>query len=193
MTAGAGPHLLRASDRVDVPWRNGGGTTRVVASANGGTGIEPAWRVSIATITEAGSFSVFPGVDRVLMPLSPSGLTLVVGGRIRHVARHEAVSFPGEEMVSAVDVTSEGDDLNLMTMRDASGGSIELHRIEGVRSFAASVSVTVLLVVLEGDLAWVDEPLLTRDAILLQSEVTAQVTGHGDVAVVSVNVPSFIL
>jgi environmental stress-induced protein Ves len=189
--ARTGVALLRASDRVDLPWRNGGGTTTVVASSGAGAGsdLEPDWRVSIATISEAGSFSVFPGVDRVLMPLSPMGLTLVVDGRVRLVARHETISFAGEATVGAVDVTSEGDDLNLMTRRGACDGSIELRRIEGAQSFAASVDGTVLLVVLDGDLSWTNRPLLERDTVLLPSGVTTELKGHGSVAVVTVSVP----
>jgi hypothetical protein len=102
VTGGAGASVSRASDRVGVPWRNGGGTTTVVAA-------EPDWRVSIATIAEAGDFSVFPGVDRVLMPLSPAGLTLAIAGRIRPLAQYEAASFSAADGETVLVIVLEGD------------------------------------------------------------------------------------
>lgn len=192
MTSGAGApvraELLRASDRVDVAWRNGGGTTTVVATSDFGrdADADPDWRVSIATIAEAGGFSTFPGVDRVLMPLSPAGLTLEIGGRIRPLAQYETVSFTGEEEVASVEVASIGDDLNLMTRRGACGGSIEVRRIDGADRLGAAAGETVLVIVLEGDVLWRDGPLQTRDAVQLPSGAVAELTGHGALAVVTV-------
>lgn len=206
VTSGAGApvraELLRASDRVDVAWRNGGGTTTVVATsdsgrdadaaADGDPHIDPDWRVSIATIAEAGAFSTFPGVDRVLMPLSPAGLTLEIGGRIRPLSQYETVSFTGEDAVAAVEVASIGDDLNLMTRRGACGGSIEVRSLDGAERLAAAAGETVLVIVLEGDVSardvlWGDGPLLTRDAVKLPSGAVAELTGHGTLAVVRVS------
>ena len=179
MTGGAVASVLRASDRVGVPWRNGGGTTTVVAA-------EPDWRVSIATISEAGDFSVFPGVDRVLMPLSPAGLTLAIAGRIRPLAQYEAASFAGEEEVASVDVSSTGLDLNLMTRRGECDGSLGLSDLHEKRSFSAAGGETVLVIVLEGDVSGADGPLLNRDAVLLPSGAAVELIGRGALAVVRV-------
>jgi environmental stress-induced protein Ves len=195
----AGPVLLRARDRVEVPWRNGGGTTTVVATsgdyeaaggargAGGGVGgVEPDWRVSIATIAEAGSFSVFRGVDRVLVPLTPAGLTLDVGGSIRHLAQHEAIEFAGEESVAAVDVDAPGDDLNLMTRRGVVTGSLTMHSLAEAAEFSTGIAETRMLVVLAGAIAWGDQRLGPRDALLLPPSTRLTVNGRADLAVISV-------
>lgn len=182
MTGGVVASVLRAGDRVGVPWRNGGGTTTVVAA-------EPDWRVSIATISEAGDFSAFPGVDRVLMPLSPAGLTLAIAGRIRPLVQYETVSFAGEEEVASVDVSSTGLDLNLMTRRGECDGSLELSRLDGTQSFSAVDGGTTLVIVLDGDVSGAGGPLLNHDAVLLPSGAAVELTGHGALAVVGVSRP----
>jgi environmental stress-induced protein Ves len=179
------PVLLVARDRVDVPWRNGGGTTTVVAAFSAEAGVEPGWRVSIATISRAGAFSVFPGVDRVLVPLSPAGLTLEVAGRIRHVAQHEAISFAGEEAVAAVDVDAPGDDLNLMTKRGVYEGSIGLRGVVGGAEISAGSGETVVLVVLDGRLDWGEHLLGPRDALILPPGASVALDGTAEVAAAS--------
>ncbi|AFQ51089.1 HutD family protein [Burkholderia cepacia] len=51
-------------------WRNGGGTTRTIAT--GGT----QWRVSLASIERNGPYSRFPGIARVSLILGGDGVTL---------------------------------------------------------------------------------------------------------------------
>lgn len=192
------PAVLRAHDRVGVPWRNGGGTTTIVASsggrqgddanaAGGVGGVETDWRVSIATISESGPFSLFPGVDRVLVPLSPAGLTLDVGGSIRHLAQHEAVEFAGEETVAAVDVSAPGDDLNLMTRRGVVQGSLAMRPVAETAEFSTGVGETRLLVVLSGEIAWGDSQLGPRDALQLPPSMRLTLKGAAELAVISVH------
>ncbi|MBN3785805.1 HutD family protein [Burkholderia sp. Ac-20353] len=52
------------------PWRNGGGTTRTIA-----TGVSH-WRVSLASIERDGPYSRFPGMSRVSLILSGRGVVL---------------------------------------------------------------------------------------------------------------------
>ena len=62
--------LLRAADRVAVPWKNGGGVTHdVIVSPAGATLDDFDWRISIAEIARSGPFSRFPGIDRTLAVL----------------------------------------------------------------------------------------------------------------------------
>jgi environmental stress-induced protein Ves len=182
------PVVLLARDRLDVPWRNGGGTTTIVASSVSPEtvgDVEPDWRVSIATISEAGSFSVFPGVDRVLVPLSPAGLTLDVGGSIRHLAQYEAIEFAGEETVAAVDVDAPGDDLNLMTRRGVVMGSLTMHSVTEAAQFSTGVGETRLLVVLSGEIAWGESRLGPRDALQLPPSMRVAIEGAAELAVIS--------
>lgn len=54
-------------------WPNGRGVTRTVAEGGDADG---RWRVSIATVTDGAPFSVLPGVDRVLLPLTDGSVGL---------------------------------------------------------------------------------------------------------------------
>ncbi|MEG1056294.1 MAG: HutD family protein, partial [Janthinobacterium sp.] len=52
------------------PWKNGGGSTREIVCFPPGAGMDSfAWRISVATISQAGPFSAFAGIDRQIMLL----------------------------------------------------------------------------------------------------------------------------
>ncbi|MEO8119861.1 MAG: HutD family protein, partial [Rhodoferax sp.] len=60
-----------------MPWKNGGGSTREIVCQPPGADMDNFdWRVSIATIAANGPFSVFVGVDRVIMLLDGAGVRL---------------------------------------------------------------------------------------------------------------------
>jgi environmental stress-induced protein Ves len=62
--------IIRAADCPEIPWKNGGGTTREIAIFPPGAGIDDfLWRLSMARVEKAGAFSPFTGVDRVLAVL----------------------------------------------------------------------------------------------------------------------------
>ncbi|MEU9996507.1 HutD family protein [Streptomyces sp. NPDC050848] len=84
------------------PWRNGGGTTREVASWPTGTE-EFGWRVSVADIDRDGPFSAFPSVDRTLTLLTGDGVRLTCPGVFdRLLARAgEAFAFSGDDALAA--------------------------------------------------------------------------------------------
>jgi len=57
--------ILRAADRVAVPWKNGGGFTREVAAYPPQSDLGNFdWRVSLAEVRRGGPFSSFAGIDR---------------------------------------------------------------------------------------------------------------------------------
>ena len=64
------PHDYRA-----MPWRNGRGMTTEIARGPEGDGAFD-WRISAAQLGESGPFSAFPGVDRILVVIEGSGLSL---------------------------------------------------------------------------------------------------------------------
>jgi len=62
--------IIRAGDCPEVPWKNGGGTTREVAVFPPDAGMDTfLWRLSMAKVESAGPFSAFTGIDRVLAVL----------------------------------------------------------------------------------------------------------------------------
>jgi environmental stress-induced protein Ves len=111
--------ILRASDRIAVPWKNGGGVTTEVAVFPPGAGFDDfGWRISIAQINRGGPFSVFPSIDRELGMLE-GGVLLSVAGRpvIDLSPTAEPVRFPGDVPTNAELVTGGATDLNVMTRR----------------------------------------------------------------------------
>ena len=190
------PSVLRASARDVVPWRNGAGTTTVVAEgppAEGGPATEPAWRISIATIDRSAPFSEFAGVDRLLMPLSPAGLDLVIDGRRVRGEAFDVLPFAGESAVEAVDVRGTGLDLNLMTRRGSAAGTLVARHLDGELTLgspsaassdqtSASTSAWTVVVVLEGHvMSLAHGPFIVHDAVLVPPGGALQVIGRAAV------------
>lgn len=104
-----------------MPWKNGGGTTREIVCRPEGAGIEGFdWRVSIATIDQAGPFSAFAGVDRVIMLLDGAGVRLRSGdGHIDHRLDrpHAPFAFSGDVALDCDLLGGTSTDFNLMTRR----------------------------------------------------------------------------
>jgi len=227
--------VLSASARRVVPWRNGAGTTTVVAegsfggasesgAASGGDGAggaddagrptEQAWRISIATIDRSAPFSEFAGVDRLLMPLSPAGLDLVIDGRRVRGEAFDVLPFAGESAVEAVDVTTRGLDLNLMTVRGAAVGTLAAHRLDGELTLGStgstgssgstvstgslgssgslgSASAWTVAVVVEGEVSSAAHGLLiVHDALVIPPGGAVPVTGRAAVIALAVIEPT---
>lgn len=71
--------IIPASEHVRAPWRNGGGTTVELAKDGGPDGFD--WRLSIADILAAGTFSTFEGYRRIISTVEGAGMRLTVNGR----------------------------------------------------------------------------------------------------------------
>lgn len=205
------PSVLRASARDVVPWRNGAGTTTVVAEgppAEGGPATEPAWRISIATIDRSAPFSEFAGVDRLLMPLSSAGLDLVIDGRRVRGEAFDVLPFAGESAVEAVDVRGTGLDLNLMTWRGVAAGTLVARHLDGELTLRspgtpgtpaspgspgtpASPSSWTVAVVVEGDVSSPTHGALAlHDAVVIPPGGAVQLTGRAAVIALAVIEPT---
>ncbi|TFD77261.1 HutD family protein [Cryobacterium sp. Sr8] len=179
--------VLTAASRVAEPWRNGGGVTSEVAARPLGGG--PAgfdWRLSIATIAGDNPFSGYPGVDRMLMAISPQGLDLVDGGVPVHLGQFDVHRFPGENEVAAVAVTSPTLDRNLMTRRGRCAGSLRSVHFSGLWTVEAGDGEDLALVVLDGILRLGERTLTALDAVLLEHAGRAQLEGTARVALARV-------
>ena len=114
-----------------MPWKNGGGTTQEIACWPPGAGLaELGWRVSIATIAAAGPFSVFEGVDRLIMLLDGEGVHLRSrDGRIDHRldVPHRPFAFAGEAEIDCVPQGAASSDFNVMTRRGQWRAELKVH------------------------------------------------------------------
>ena len=139
--------ILRAAERVAVPWRNGGGVTCEVAAHPPGRGFEALdWRVSIAEIGAAGPFSAFPGLERRLAVLE-GRLSLDIGQRppLEVSPTSPAVHFDGDVLVYARPIAGTVTDLNVMTRRGRFTSALTLHEARSALALAPVATTTLVL------------------------------------------------
>lgn len=170
-----GPRFAPAADREVVRWRNGQGTTQVVAEAE-------LWRVSIADEPTESTFSVIEDMDRLLTPIGSEPMDLIgpaleqpVRGSTDDVVRYrveplQTFAFPGEWAPQGR-VARPSRALNVMGRR----GRVEMT----VRIGDPSVPVATDAVRIYVDLA-------TEDAMILPPGDFAAPNWSGTCAVVSI-------
>jgi environmental stress-induced protein Ves len=137
------------SEVAEVPWRNGGGTTREFLASEainparaGGTESGPlpwAWRVSVAEVASDGPFSHFPGTRRHFAVLRGNGVRLRIAEQdeVTLAPTHSTLtpthsspvlSFSGELPCTCSLVDGPTSDFNLMC-RGVAVGTLE--RLDG--------------------------------------------------------------
>lgn len=104
--------ILRCGNLVEVPWKNGGGTTREIAS--GRMGDQTVWRLSRADVVQDGAFSNFAGLVRVLTVVSGSGMELEFPDETLDAEPWDPVRFDGGLNVHSRLKDGPLTDLNLM-------------------------------------------------------------------------------
>jgi uncharacterized protein len=183
--------IIRFADLKPEPWRNGGGTTRQVASQPGSAQDGSwDWRVSIADVTKAGDFSAFPGMERVLTVVEGELLLLSVDGAERPLEKYRPFRFPGGASTHASLPTGDIRDLNVITRAGSFKGYtsiIELSKKRAKPIFEGSIGI-----LLQGQAAVAvgteePEPLARYDAVVGSDADTPDVLGRGFLAVVSID------
>jgi environmental stress-induced protein Ves len=113
--------IIRASDHRVMPWKNGGGATReVLVEPDPDDPAQFLWRISIATVAQAGPFSRFPGIDRSIAVLDGEGMRLDVEGEsVTLLPGDEPFAFSGDLDVRSELICGKTIDLNVMTRRGA--------------------------------------------------------------------------
>ena len=182
---------LGPADYRDMPWKNGGGTTRELWKWPHPT--DPSRflaRLSIATVAASGPFSIFPGIDRILLLLEGEGMALTRTGAPRWLPpdreapaeevmaptragvprvvlnqRWQCFAFPGEAQFDCELLGGPVRDFNLMFDRTALAGSLEVLRLEEGESRTLESPGSVLLHGLEGRILSAGEPLAANDTL----------------------------
>lgn len=121
---------LQPEDARDVPWKNGGGRTREFALWPEDASFEEgdfAWRLSSASVNEAGPFSALPGIERILVVTVGAGLELSHGdlaprARLR---RLEPYRFAGDWPTTAALPDGPIADFNVMLDPERARASVE--------------------------------------------------------------------
>lgn len=105
-------HILRFNELVDVPWKNGSGTTRNIAK--GMCRDHVAWTISRADVAQNGPFSDFAGLKRVLTVVSGGAMTLNTPNISFEANLWEPVHFDGALKIQCTLKDGTLTDLNLM-------------------------------------------------------------------------------
>ncbi len=143
------------------PWKNGGGSTREIVCFPPGAGMDSfAWRISVATIAQAGPFSAFAGVDRQIMLLDGDGVELVAQQAGIHHAlqpRWQPFAFAGDVALDCTLLGGRSTDFNVMTRRGEWTATVQVIHAEQVRPD----SPAGLCMVLDGSWKIADDAQLT--------------------------------
>jgi hypothetical protein len=116
-------NIVRLADCAEQPWRNGGGTTRVLLTWPA----DDHWtlRLSVARIERDGPFSPFPGVSRSFAVIDGAGVRLRWPSReLRLTPGAVPVEFDGADPPDGALVDGPTSDLNLMVRQQAGRGSL---------------------------------------------------------------------
>lgn len=140
--------LIKSENYIRMNWKNGGGKTAEILKFP--SQAEPYfWRISQATVQKDGSFSIFPGMDRILFVFKGQGLRL----NEKEVRFHESISFSGEEDIFAKIIGSEDvEDVNLIYDRKHFKASMRLAS-EPINT-QDTQGMTLLYFCLQGKLRW---------------------------------------
>ncbi|PWC03666.1 hypothetical protein DCE94_11720 [Agromyces badenianii] len=177
---------IPASARNVQPWKNGLGVTEVIAAEHDEAG-EELWRISVATISQNGPFSSYPGVSRLLMPLDVDGLNLSIDGVERRVSQYEVVAFEGEASVEVVGVRSAIRDLNAMARRVDHSITLQDVRFVDAKWIQAEANQQVVLVNLLRPVTCSGVELEYGDAVSLQGGEGVEMRGLGRLGVLTVS------
>ena len=172
----------RAADLPRVPWRNGQGLTTELAMS--GTPDDFAWRVSLADVAQSGAFSLFPGIDRTIVLVEGQGMVLHLPDGDRRLERDLPFAFDGGLTVSCT-VERPTRDLNLMTRRGTTTGTIEVLDLDGSADVVPGAG-TVVVVPLDDSCTVGGELLDAGDVAVVTGADATRLDGVGRVALVRV-------
>ena len=169
-------NIIRWSELVEQPWRNGGGITREICARHRGADL--LWRLSMADVASDGPFSDFSGLMRVLTVIEGGAMALTTPTGELLAQPRVPVCFDGGWPVQSRLCDGPLRDLNLMFDPRYVAGEVTL--IEGplTRGLTASPRQIYALHHLAGtaDLAAtaLDNPaaLMPGDTLLLEAGST---------------------
>ena len=149
--------IVRATELVEVPWRNGAGITRQILAQDG-------WRLSIAELTEPAPFSTFAGLNRIFTVISANPVELTIDGAGQIAQPLQPIEFSGASEVFGRPTNGAAQALNVMA---ATTASVQVLLVDGESLIA--VDQTELVVVLSGAVRFGRDILAALDTVHLPS------------------------
>lgn len=179
------------------PW--GQGQVRTIASGSLGAdgalvaaaGQDWDWRVSVASIEQAGDFTPYAGFERTLTVIAGELLELTIDGAPQAVELYRPLKFSGGSTTSAALPTGEILALNLITRTEKVRGNVRIVELSKKREqhlFGSQFGV-----LLQGKASVLqaesEQPLNVRDTVIGGEEDSPRISGRGFLAVVSLDLP----
>ena len=140
--------ILKHNDLIEVPWKNGGGTTRNIA--RGLRAGQVAWTISRADVRQDGPFSDFHGMTRILSVVSGGEMTLQTPTGSLAANMWEPVCFDGALKIQSRLKGAELTDLNLMFDPQYCRGDVAVHQTPQKRQISFPSSGLLAFHVLAG-------------------------------------------
>lgn len=175
--------ILRADELQPRPWRNGLGVTREIALYPPGADTDDfLWRVSVAEVVGEAPFSLFAGVDRIIVLLDGAGFRMTLDGDRTHdlTTPFAPFAFDGEAGVEVQLAGGPTRDFNLMIRRGRARGRIDVWQGPGSQACTDDLALLYLargrIDIPDGQLdagdSWLPEhpghdPVLDADAVAL--------------------------
>jgi environmental stress-induced protein Ves len=136
--------LLKKSDYSEGPWKNGKGSTSQISIFPEHTDISKnnfLWRISSATISSSGPFSLFPGYERQLAIWKGEGLKL----NNAPLLQSKTITFSGEteiqcDLIGAETVT----DLGIIYKKDKVSAGLSIHTFDSEKNLTLGAGVHFL-------------------------------------------------
>jgi environmental stress-induced protein Ves len=117
-------HIINTLTLPEIPWKNGGGITREIASEAGKNGL--LWRLSIADVSTEGAFSSFSGLARILTVIDGHGLELQSPSKTYDVPQLRPFSFSGDVEIRSVLNNGAIQDFNVIYDPDGIGAEVRV-------------------------------------------------------------------
>jgi environmental stress-induced protein Ves len=168
----SGIKVLRVADRTASPWKNGDGTTYQIAAFPPESGLADfQWRVSTAEVATPGTFSSFPGIDRILMVIDGAlEVTIDDSPGVRLASSSAGLSFTGYQRVWGSPIGGTATDLNVMTRRGRY--TAKMAPLDAQNGMLLIFADTTVVLVAQTETSWSfgnnTGTLAPRDAIMIE-------------------------
>jgi uncharacterized protein len=122
--------IRKEADYVTVPWKNGGGLTREILKVPADAATFD-WRLSLATIENAGPFSAFDEYERTLVLVRGAGVELDFGphGQMTLRTAGQMAEFDGAWATACTLIDGPSTDLNLIVAKHRAQAQARVARL----------------------------------------------------------------
>ena len=161
--------LIKESDQLKMPWKNKQGTTAQILVSPPGSSLEKLdfdYRLSSAPIKAAGPFSMFPGYQHILLPVS--GTDFVLNGH--PYATFEASHFSGDDETHCELLKKEVTDLGLIYDPARISANVRVLNVPFPLTLTLEADKTYLCHLLSGQLTVADQAVAINETLVVKGE-----------------------